>query len=487
MDRSSPGRVSGRLFPPVLAFLLFFWAPLLRGQSGALLFVPDEPQLLGAWKGAGPLGFLDDQEIALALPGKKGGGLTTRKFLSLESLHAFRGDPDGRGDYTPAFVVGQIDGLAPCRREKGEVPGPRSLWMSVTARKWKAFQGGKSVTLGPGEIFRWAPGGRVEVFLSRALLAKALGFQSSTLDVDAFCLDSQGNLFFSLALDEPFPGPKVLDGDLCFLPAKAMTLDSRGLVKDVKPRSVVLAAREADLDKMLAASGLASSAGKPLLKIGNLACLALDPRGGTFLPPSSPSLGPLPNLVFGGSGKGWAMALCSTLGKGSPAAFAGVDLGSKGKTTGEHLGVRSLGGGSSDSWVSALAFLPLPPAPAILLEEARRGRFSPGAGDPLFYWAGVEPAREAFLLLVPGPTGPGQALPSLVFPPTPLGGPWEVFWKGGPVFLFPLGRADKTGGGRKAFPTPPGFSGPLLLAAQAFGPAGGGKLDLSLPVLLQWW
>ena len=465
--------------------LLLLLGGSTAAQTRGLLFVPAEPQVLSSWKGAGALGRLDDQEAALALPGKSG-SLAIRKFLPLGALQAFHGDPEGRGDYTSPFLVGEIDALLAPDGMQGRTALPRDLFLSVTRRRLPVFDGGKTRNLGPADVFRWRGRGEVQVFLESSLLEKALGFKSPSLDLDALCVDGKGNLYFSLALDEPCPNPRIRDGDLCFLPSGALTLRPDGTVKDVKPGSVVVPAREADLDGWVAASGLASSAGVPVKTVGNLSCLALDPGGGTFTPPAAPSLGPLPNLLFGGSGKGWAMGLCSTSGKGSIGRFGGVELGSRKKTTGAHLGVESLSGGPSDSWICALALCG-PPAGRIQVEERRGGRFLKPVPSLTFDWGGVEPGRTAFLLLVPGPAGPGGAFPSMVLPPSPLGGPWEIFWSGGPVHLLPLSLAGPGGRGRTVLTLPSSFSGPLLLSAQALGPVGGGKLDLSLPLLLQWW
>ncbi len=465
--------------------------PLLLGasagaQSGALYFVPADTQVLTSWKGVGRLGRLDDQEVALALPSSSA-TLEVRKFLPLGAVQAFLGDPGGKGDYTSPFLVGEIDALFyPSGRGRTALGGARDLFMSVTRRSLPVFEGGKTRVLRPADVFRWKPGGEVQVFLPASLLEKALGFQSPTLDLDALCVDPKGDVFFSLALDEPYPNPKVLDGDLLVLPAAALQYGPEGRVKDVRAGAALRAARESDLDQWVAASGLASSQGTPIKKVGNLSCLALDPGGGTFLPPALPSFGPLPNLVFGGSGKGWALGLCSTAGKGSLAKFGGVSLGSATKTRGTHLGVESLSGGPSDTWVCALAFGP-PPHGGILLEEDRGGRFLSPVSQLTFEWGGVAPGREALLLLAPGPSGPGRAFPSLLLPPSFLGGPWEVFWRGGPLFLRTLGFSGKEGRGKTVLALPPSFTGPALLTAQAFGPTGPGRLDLSLPQVLQWW
>ncbi len=455
-------------------------------QSRALLFVPSEPQVLTAWKGAGPLGRLDDQEAAVALPGSSS-GLAVRKYLPLGALQAFWGDPLGKGDYTQPFVVGEIDALFVPGGFLGACPGRgRGLYFSVTRRRLPVFTGKGVANLGPADLFRWTREGRVQVFLSSSLLAKALGFQSPTLDVDAFCRDSKGDLFFSLALDEPFPKPKILDGDLCFLPAKALVYAPDGTVQDVLAGAAKVLAREADLDAWVAASGLASSQGLPLKKVGNLSCLALDPGGGTFLPPAQPSLGPFPNLLFGGSGKTWAMGLCTTAGKGGIASFGGLSLGSPRKTIGSHFGVESPRGGPSDSWVSALALCG-PPSLEIQVEEEGGGRFLKPVSKLVFHWGGLAPGRAAFLLLTPGPSTAGKAFSSFFLPGTTLGGPWEFFWEGGPVFPLALGLSGKEGRGKTTLVLPSSFSGPLLLTGQAFGPLGGGKLDLSLPLVLQWW
>ncbi len=216
-------------------FLLLALGTSSAAQSRALLFASAEPQVLTSWKGSGLLGRLDDQEAAMALPGSAQQALAARKFLSLGALHAFWGDPAGKGDYTQPFVVGEIDALFVPGGFLGASPGRgRGFFFSVTRRRLPVFLGNRVGTLGPADLFRWKEKGRVQVFLSSSLLEKALGFQSPTLDVDAFCADSKGDLFFSLALDEPYPSPKVLDGDLCFLSARALVYAPDGTVKDVR-------------------------------------------------------------------------------------------------------------------------------------------------------------------------------------------------------------------------------------------------------------
>jgi len=469
---------------PVLLALCLFTAPSLPAQSGpALLFSTHLPQRIVNPPGGGGFAQLDCQEIGLVRSGTA--GATAVKLLSLQTLHAYQGDPDQLGDYTSPFVTGTMDALFVPLAEQGRSAHPRLPFVSVSRRSMPLFRGGRPHLLDHAALFRWRPGGDTQVLLTRSHLQAATGIQTASLDLDAFCQDHAGNIYFSLALDEPAGQPVIRDGDLCILPATALTRDGAGMVKAVKAGSASVIADEARLDLWTAASGLADPAGRPVGKVGNLGALALDPGGGTFTPAAGP--GPnCPNLLFAGSGASWSLGICSTAGGGTIARVAGMTLGSTLKTTGAHLGLGGQGGGAATSGLGGLALCALP-GPEILLREDQGGRFLQTTGKVVFRFAGAEPGRTVLALVSPGPNLPGRYLPSFPLVGLPLAGNQEFFLDPSFLLLLDLGRADGTGAGGLTLPLPPGYAGPALLVVQALGPVGGTTLSLSPPILVQWF
>jgi len=468
---------------PGLGLAALLAAGACPAQSLSLLFAPGLPQVLTAWKDRGALGQLDDQEIALGVPG--GSGFRSRKLLPLQALHVFQGDPEGRGDFTAPFVVGAIDALLVLPEERTLPAAPRVPFVSVARRSMPVFSGGLPRLLDHAALFRWLPGGEVQVLLEQAHLHRALGLESPSVDLDAACQDEAGNLYLSLALVEPAGVSRYRAGDLIFLPAAALARDPQGMVAGVAALSAGVLAREPDLDAMVQHSGLADSGGRPVAAVGNLACLEVDPGGGTFLAPAAPQLGPLPNLLFGGGGVGFGTGLCSTAAGGSIASVAGVALGSAQATTGAQLGLEDRTGGPAACGLGALAVAG-PPAPGLLLVEDQGGRFVQPASAVRLRWAGAEPGRQAFLFLGLASNTPGRFFAPLRIDDPWLAAPVEWFLEGVPLCL-PLGAADARGGGTLALAVPPALRGPLLVLGQSFGLAEGTGLGLSLPAPLQWW
>lgn len=444
------------------------------------MFVPDEAQRISGFRRFGSLGILDDQEIAVSsIP-----GTGTFKFLSLEALHAFYGDPENRDDYTNPFIAGEIDALMIPRRIREGGMGPRVPFFSVSRRFFPVFLKGKTVVLDHATMVRLLPNGDAEVFLPSSLLFKALGFKSLSADIDAFCQDDKGNVFFSLALDETNGKSLYKDGDLLFIPGEKIRYSKDGIITDVLPGSALVAVREDQMDAMVRNSGIAGSDGKKILAITNLACLEVDPRGGTFVPGNKPSLGPLPNLVFGGGTPRWGMGLCSTSKGGSIAVISGRPLASTTRTAGTHLGIESLKGGPSDSYVCALGVFE-GEYESLVLGEDHRGRLRDEKTNLRIRFAGLDPKREAVLLVSFLSLGPGKPFHSFFLNGPPFRRETEVFF-GPETLIFPLCVSDGRGRGEVVLKAPnvPGFK--ALVVSQAFGPVRSVFMAVSNPVVMQW-
>jgi hypothetical protein len=135
------------------------------------------------------LPFLEDQHALLVGP-----GLEPRPFLT-----------DAHWRAMSALLPGDIDGLA---LDRNQTHAFQALRFSLLADEAGFLD---------GDILGLNPGGGFTVVISELTLTADLGVSGTSIDVDAFDLDTLGGLYFSLQSD--LPGTllgNVLDGDVLY-------------------------------------------------------------------------------------------------------------------------------------------------------------------------------------------------------------------------------------------------------------------------------
>ena len=298
------------------------------------------------------------------------------KLAPLLAWNTLAGDADGDAIYFDPVMFGEIDALL-MKQSAGSAPNMRNLFLSVKRPLGAAVSG--TPRLRPGDvaaIVRNAAGdGQLEHFLRVEQLRSALGIAApiAAIDLDAIAQDAAGNLYVSLDGDMVVQllvagvvTPILLqDGAVAVIPASAIGYDARGNVASVLPNGAMVLFDEARADSLVAHAGVNDAAGAPVLAIGDVDALEIDPT----------ATGPLP-LLWGGVAYSFThlafagetltgLGVLSTIGGGSIFSFGHtpccLDLargGSScltGPTTGFEMGVQAAGGGPAMASLNALA------------------------------------------------------------------------------------------------------------------------------------
>ncbi|MFH0944025.1 MAG: hypothetical protein V2A76_02405 [Planctomycetota bacterium] len=255
------------------------------------------------------------------------------KILTNVTIDTILGDHDADGVFAENFI-GSFDAI-----DILKVPAPpleiRNVFSFVFSTS-ESFGG-----VSKGSVFRFVPGASGGDFVQSVLLESqilsAVGQTSGVdaLDTNAFTQDVAGNIYLSFADDEMVNGTLVGDGGVVMIPAAAMTFAGSGVVLTVTSGSAVLLLNEADVDAMVANTGLTTSS-----TIGDLTCLAIDANAQTFIGLDGQ---PHPNLYFSGESLGPVVLTTknngefATTGSGPPLGAAVPNLG--------HFGLGSMSGG----------------------------------------------------------------------------------------------------------------------------------------------
>jgi len=270
-----------------------------------------------------------------------------------------------------------------------------------------------------------------------------------------------GDLFFSVGTTTTINAVSMLDGDLLYIPASAITYDGAGNVTAIAAASAIRIANEADLIAMAVNSAYVSSVGGTVTTSFELSGLELDPNGGTWVSPVT--LLSYPNVLFCWSDFSNDGALISTAGGGSIGIINGVPMGSTIATQGDQLGLLPTTTGVFGP--EGIALIPQQP-PAFALENFPRNLHSAGTGQTFvqLQTSGGTPNSFTILAWSVESSVPGGTFPAL---PAPGGFTGELGMIAGIVIvgLYPndtLGNAQS----QLIFLPSPAMAG-VNLAAQA--------------------
>lgn len=297
-----------RLTPIVLRSLVFssflLCALEARGQvvpgSDAVLFVVEGQAVTASGSSGTPLAQIGGTDLVHFSPFVF---LSAEKVQTNAHLNAILGDHDADGDFAENFI-GSFDAL-----DVPFLPAPKNKTRTIYDYVFST-----SLDFAPildGDVFRFVAGGpagdSVQVVFSEAQFVAAVGADDGDVDVDAFCQDVQGDVYFSFAADELVGGSPVPDGAVFFVPASAITYDGDGVAVAVTPGSAVVVLDEPDVDALVQNSPVAHTNA-----VGDVTALALDLNAGTFVGADGAAH---PNLVL--SGEALGPNLISTIGGGT--------------------------------------------------------------------------------------------------------------------------------------------------------------------------
>lgn len=422
---------------------------------------------------------LREDEVAQVTP--RAGLYSAGVFLSAGAQWAFIGDMNnnrrlvdaantGPGDDTDAVFVKHHIG-APSGRAT-----PRDLYYS------KEGTVGFATSFRDGDVFRYIAQGQVETFVTEAQLLLAIGQVSGDIDVDAVCQSQTGDLFLSFETAEDVNGKTADDGGIVYIPTSAINYDALGNVSAINTGSAVVIATEAQIDGLIANSGVRTSLGVVPATAINLTALEIDPAGGTWNPPEEPTL-TVANLMFAWAGTNNDGAIISTLprvaggSRGSIAMINGVPMGSLDYTTGVHMGL--LPGSQGIDGIAGLALIAAQPAQLVVENHPTNLITTTTTLFSQQQVSGAVPAAGVAFLLMVGPTTQGSVLP--VFSIPGFGG--ELFGIGSPIFTT-TAVPDAHGFASQTIFMPPDVVGSgMNLAWQVFD---AGTFSFGLPAPMQF-
>ena len=315
-------------------FVLAALAPAAAAQNTLLFGVESEEITIDNGNGLVEAGAITPDAVGMVTP-VPGTLYSASIFLSPDAQWAYLGDEDldgriadssssGPGADTDAVFLKNFIG-APLFTAT-----PRDVYVSKESNT-DLVAGSED-----SDVFRYAAGGR-ELFLTELQITDAIGGDTGH-DLNAICQTTTGDLYISFSdFTVTINGTDVNDGGIVRIPASAITYDVDGNVTSITLATAEIVAHEADVNAMIANSGMLTSVGGTPSTSIELSGLELDPSGGTWNSPVT--LADQPNLLFAFGGFSNDGAILSTAGGGSIATINGVPMASAVATTGVQVGL----------------------------------------------------------------------------------------------------------------------------------------------------
>jgi hypothetical protein len=449
-------------------------AAVLPAQQTILFSVDTDSTTRANGSGLFEAGAIHPDEIAQVTP-LAGQEYSASCFLSVSAQWAYVGDEDMDGrllDSSTESPQGDTDAVFVKHLGGTPVgaPNTRQVYLSKEGSTTNS-----SALFADGDVFRFVAQGVVEKFLTEAQLLTALGQASGDLDLNAICQTTAGDLFVSFEAAELVNGVSLEDGGFAMIPAAAITYDGNGNVSAVTNASAVIVATEADVNAMIAQSGVRTSVGGAPSTSIDLSGLELDPNGGTWTTPQGSLV--VPNVLFTWDGFSNDGAILSTAGGGSIAVINGVPMGSPVATTGLQVGL--LPESTGIFGINGLAIADSQPN-VVTVENYPTNLITTST----ILWTRHEvsnatPGGTVFFFVDFGPIATGSVLPAFAIPG--VGG--QFF---GTLGLFSLGSAvaDPRGYASRSIQLPPAASGSgVNVAWQVFDL---GRFTFGTPAAMQF-
>lgn len=410
------------------AALLAGLAPLPAAQepAHALVFVMNDDGNTadhGAVAGQPTaLGDLYDTTLVRLVPAAGG---PARKLTGLAEWACLLGDEDGDGD----FWEGLFDDLDAVGLNAWYPPPARLRSRDLVLSCEAAFGGAQEIfaydSIGAcdGSLFQLerTPGGQsfqVQLFLPEWVVLRAIGQFDFTdgVDVDAFAMDGEGNLYLSFRVDELVNGVVLEDDGVVALPGHRLDWTPELRVADADPGCAVRVLNALAVNALVLHAGLKNASGQTITTLTDLQALELDPLGGTFVPVQpSLDLPVVPHLLFNGQALG--PTVLTTRDGGRIATLDGAALGSI-SLSGAPLGLDPATTSGATSDLNALLVLPdTPPVPMLDVTDGEVDVHASGSAEVEFLGAHFTPSAPALLLVEGRMVFGGDAFPSVPLPP----------------------------------------------------------------------
>ncbi len=416
-----------------LALALLAGAAAAQAPQALVFLMNDDGTTadLGAIAGQpSALGDLYDTTLVRFVPGTDA---SAAKIAGLAEWACLLGDEDGDFDFWEG-VFDDLDAVG----LHALLPPPARLTSDRLILSCEAAFGGALETsvydsLGAcdGTLFRLdrAPDGStflVHRFLTEATVLGAIGqlgqAGSDGVDVDAFAMDPDGNIYLSFRVDETVNGAVLADDGVLALPAARLSFDMQLDVSDADPGCAVVVLDALAVNTLVLHAGLLNASGQTITTLTDMQALELDPQGGSFAPvQASVDLPAVPHLLFNGQALG--PTVLTTRDGGRIATLNGQALGTStlsGAALGLDPGTTS---GATSDLNGLLVMADTPPVPMLDVTDGEVDvHAAPEGGLVEFLGAHFTPAAGALLLLdgwVPlgSPDFPSVPVkPGLVYP-----------------------------------------------------------------------
>ena len=378
------------------------------------------------------LGDLYDTTLVRLVPAAGG---PARKLTGLAEWACLLGDEDGDGD----LWEGLFDDLDAVGLNAWFPPPERLRSRDLILSCEDAFGGAQetfaydSIGACDGSLFRLerTPDGQsfqVRTFLAEWMVLQAIGQFDFTdgVDVDAFAMDGEGNIYLSFRVDELVNGVVLEDDGVVALPGNRLDWSTQLDVVSADPGSAVRVLDALAVNALVLHAGLKNASGLTITSLTDLQALELDPSGGSFAPvQASQDLPAVPHLLFNGQTLG--PTVLTTRDGGRIATLDGAALGSL-SLSGGPLGLDPASTSGATSDLNALLVLPdTLPVPMLDVTDGEVDVHATGSAEIELLGAHFTPAAPALLLVdgrmaLGGDTFPSLPLPAaLVYPDWYLG------------------------------------------------------------------
>jgi hypothetical protein len=441
----------------------------------ALVFIMNDDGItadLGAIAGTpSALGDLYDTTLVRFVPGKDA---TASKVTGLAEWACLLGDEDNDFDFWEG-VFDDLDAVG----LHALLPPPERLTSDRLILSCEATFGGAqessaydSIGACDGTLFRLdrAPGGGtylVHHFLREASVLAAIGQLGQPgndgVDVDAFAMDSEGNIYLSFRIDEVVNGTLVEDDGVVALPWSTLTFNQDLDVIDVVPNSAVIVLNALAVNTLVLHAGLKNASGNTITTLTDLQALELDPEGGSFVPVQvTPELPVVPHLLFNGQTIG--PVVLTTRDGGRIATLNGQLLGTT-ALSGSALGLDPASTSGATSDLNGLLVMPdTLPVPMLDVTKGEVDVHAAPEGATVEVLGGHFTPGVAALLLLDGWVPLGS--PDIPSVPVKPGLVYPDFYLSPLALLVPV-VTDAAGRFRQSFTAPPLPLSYLVLAQGA--------------------
>ena len=459
-----------RPFVSVLALLLA-GVGLASGQESLFFSTAPPPgateQTLSGSSGT-LLATLRREDLAIVSPGAAM-PYSAETYLSHQNWNTLAGDRNCDAAVFQPILTGGIDAIAVCQPSGMQADRNHRVFLSSALDIPAA---GGMPAIADGDVFSYRANGMIAFMLTEDQIRSVFDIApGEPVDVDAVTVDDKGTIYLSLEQTVTALGVVVDDGAVLVIPHDKVFWSDCG-VADTIPSTGGILYTEADMDFMIANSGVGSPSGAPVTVVLDIDGLDADRHAPTKIYQVY-NYGNLEvaELRFTAMAAHGGAVLTTELG-GSIAVMNGAALAAAAPSPTNGSGVGLLPG--MVRWLNGIASIDKDPPVRVTLDTDD----AVIAGSLRLDLGGADPGAPVLIGLSPY-AGACAAPPSV-----PLGNPGHSYFFGlgaFPITLIADGQGFASTG---AIPVGPGPGIELVL--QAVTPKGPGVATLSGAVTVLW-